>query len=62
MTRALEKMLDIQIKAMAAFAPAGFAPFEPHFAVRPVTTASVPAQAKVPQSQIPLLPTAKQFH
>jgi len=45
------------MKAMAAFAPAGFAPFEPHLAVRPVTTASVPAQAKVPQSQMFLLPT-----
>jgi len=45
------------MKAMAAFAPAGFAPFEPHLAVRPVTTDSVPAQAKVPQSQMFLLPT-----
>jgi len=51
------KSLDIHMKAMAAFAPAGFAPFEPHLAVRPVTTESIPAQEKVPQSQISLLPT-----
>lgn len=53
----LNEVYNIQIKAIAELAPAGFAPLEPHFAVRPVTIARVPAQAKVPQNQINLLPT-----
>ena len=50
---------DEQMKAIAALAPAGLAPVEPHLAVHPVTIARVPEHASVPQNHIFLRPTGR---
>jgi hypothetical protein len=50
---------DLQMKAIAALAPAGLAPVEPHLAVHPVTIARVPEHARVPQNHIFLRPTGR---